>query len=179
MIDPGLADPARRYSRLEDRVVDRITRAIGEAERFHTQLLSSQDSSKNDPQPYYHPNTYAFYGADKLLKAYGQIRWVAREPSVNPTVLTPSNVRTGQFESAAEDGAREVRIGGDMRLRFSVWPEDAHGDETVPVQSGAGPTAYIRQTFAPAGFRHQESFQPETMRLLIRHLIVKIVQDIR
>ena len=177
MIDPALADPARRFSRTDRPVVDRIADAIGVAERFHTRLLTTAGGAQG--QPYYHPNTYAFYGADKDLRAYGQIRWVAREPVVNPSVLTPAGVRAGRLESTAANGEREVRVGQDLRLRFFVWPEDAHGDETVPVQSGAGPAAHVRQTFAPAGFRHQDSLQPESTRLLIRHLIVKIVQDVK
>jgi len=178
MIDPELADPARRFEDSERSVVDGISDAIREAEYFHTELLTLQDGNKGRT-PYYHPNTYAFHGADKSLKAYGQIRWVAREPSVSPAALTPSSIRKGDLKSITDQGAREVRIGQDLQLRFSVWPEDAHGDETVPVQSGAGPTAHIRQMFAPAGLRHQDSLQPETMRLLVRHLIVKIVQDVQ
>lgn len=177
MIDPALADPARRFSMTDRPVVDRIADAIGVAERFHTRLLTTAGGAQG--QPYYHPNTFAFYGADKDLRAYGQIRWVAREPVVNPSVLTPAGVRAGRLESTAANGEREVRVGQDLRLRFFVWPEDAHGDETVPVQSGAGPAAHVRQTFAPAGFRHQDSLQPESTRLLIRHLIVKIVQDVK
>jgi len=177
MIDPALADPARRFSRTDRPVVDRIADAIGVAERFHTRLLTTAGGAQG--QPYYHPNTFAFYGADKDLRAYGQIRWVAREPAVNPVVLTPAAIRAGRLESIAPNGEREVRVGQDLRLRFFVWPEDAHGDETVPVQSGAGAAAHVRQTFAPAGFRHQDSLQPESTRLLIRHLIVKIVQDVK
>lgn len=179
MIDPSLADPARRYAKSDKSVDDRIQDAIGVAERFHTELLTAGGGTTAKSAPYYHPNTFAFYGADKQLKAYGQIRWVAREPTVNPAVLTPSNIRGGRLASSAKNGDREVRIGQDLQLRFFLWPEDAHGDETVPVQSGAGPAAHIRQTFAPVGFRHQDSLQPETTRLLIRHLIVKIVQEIK
>lgn len=177
MIDPALADPARRFSKAEKPVIDRIADAIGVAERFHTQLLSTGSGAQS--QPYYHPNTFVFYGADKDLRAYGQIRWVAREPSVHASALTPSSIREGRLASAAANGDREVRIGSDLTLRFFVWPEDAHGDETVPVQSGAGPASHVRQIFAPSGFRHQDSLQPETTRLLIRHLIVKIVQDVK
>jgi len=179
MIDPALADPAGRFTKSDARVVDRISSAISDAERFHTRLLTGGRGKDGQPTPYYHPNTYAFYGADKDLKAYGQIRWVAREPVVNPTVLAPSAIRAGRLRAVAENGARDVQIGPALQLRFMLWPEDAHGDETVPIQSGAGPAQHIRQTFAPSGLRHQDSLCPETTRLLIRHLIVKIVQDIR
>lgn len=179
MIDPALADPAGRYTKADERVVDRITHAIDDAERLHTRVLTGARGKDGQPAPYYHPNTYAFYGADKDLKAYGQIRWVAREPAVNPVALPPSAIRAATLRAVAENGARDVQITPALQLRFVLWPEDAHGDETVPIQSGAGPAAHVRQTFAPTGFRHQDSLCPETTRLLIRHLIVKIVQDVR
>ena len=179
MIDPELADPARRHDNMDESVTDRISKAISAAEKLHAKLLMTGAAGNSPPKPYYHPHTYAFYGADKELKAFGQIRWVAREPSVNPTALSPSLIRAATLVSAAPNGDREVRVGRDLQLRFFVWPEDAHGDETVPVQSGAGSSAHVRQAFAPAGFRHQQSLEPEAMRLLVRHLIVKIVQEIQ
>lgn len=179
MIDPELADPARRYSKVGTAVVDLISDAIGAAEKLHTKLLMTGGDGSAPPKPYYHPHTYAFYGADKELKAFGQVRWVAREPSINPTALSPSLIRAATLVSATRNGDREVRVGRNLHLRFFIWPEDAHGDETVPVQSGAGPSSHVRQTFAPIGFRHQQSLEPEAMRLLVRHLIVKIVQEIQ
>jgi len=179
MIDPTLADPAKRHDNMDESVVDRISKAIGAAERLHTTLLMTGGAGSSSSKPYYHPHTYVFYGADKELKAFGQIRWVAREPSINPTALSPSLIRAATLVSATRNGDREVRVGRDLQLRFFVWPEDAHGDETVPVQSGAGSSPHVRQTFAPAGFRHQQSLEPEAMRLLVRHLIVKIVQEIK
>lgn len=179
MIDPALADPANRHTDADKPVTARITGAIDEAERLHTVVLTVKSGKDGATRPYYHPNTYAIYGADKDLKAYGQIRWVARESGLQPLALTPSNVRAGLAGTVRADGARDVHIGPHGALRFVLWPEDAHGDETVPVQSGAAPGAHVRQVFAPTGFRHQDSLRPETIRLLIRHLIVKIVQDIR
>ena len=74
---------------------------------------------------------------------------------------------------------REVEIEPGARLNFVLWPQDAPGDETVPAQSGAGTVSHVRRTFAAAGFRHQDSFQHDDMLLLTRHLIVKIVQEVR
>lgn len=178
MIDPGLADPAERYPVKNGGPLKKIMAAIKEAERFHTQVLSVKDSGK-DSKPYYHRHSYAFYGADKTLKSYGQIRWVARVPSTFTTALTPANVRAAELVAYGTAGRREVEIENGLRLSFVLLPQDAHGDETVPVQSGAGPESHVRRTFAPAGFRHQESFHQEDLLLLTRHLIVKIVQEVR
>lgn len=178
MIDPGLTDPARRYAHVSGGVRRRILDAIKEAERFHTQVLATDVQGKQ-AQPYYHPHSYAFYGADKALKAYGQIRWVARMPAHTRVALTPANLRAGKLVSHGKAGMREVEIENRIRLTFMLWPQDALGDETVPAQSGAGPASHVRQTFPAAGFRHQDSFQHEDLLLLTRHLIVKIVQEVR
>ena len=175
MIDPRLADPARRYAKLSGGVEKKIVAAIDAAERFHTELLVDEGKDK----PFYHPHTYAFYGADTALRSFGQIRWVAREPASTSTALTPANVRSGQHVQSDSEGGREVEIAKGLRLRFAIWPQDAQGDETVPVQSGSGPQPHVRQIFAPGGFRHQDSYQHEDMLLLTRHLIVKIVQEIK
>ncbi|MGH8853095.1 MAG: esterase/lipase family protein [Telluria sp.] len=178
MIDPKLADPAERYRNEELGVTTAILDAINAAERFHKRILSVGENKDGHAKPYYHPNTFVFYGNDASLKSYGQIRWVAREQSGTGAALTPANIRAGKLVSVGDGGARDVEIERGTRLRFIVWPQDAHGDETVPIQSGAGPQPYVRQTFSTSGYRHQESFQHDDMLLLTRHLIVKIVQDL-
>ena len=178
MIDPALADTASRYAFNEEGVAKTIIKAIDEAEHFHTKVLTTGGGAP-DPKPYYHPNSYAFYGADNSLRAYGRISWVARERANSEVALTTSNVRTGKLIDSRENGAREVEIENGLRLRFSMGPQNETGDETVPVQSSAGASRYVRQVFAPGGFRHQDCFQHEDMLLLTRHLIVKIVQGLK
>lgn len=178
MIDPGLADPAHRYRKRSGGVRKLILDAINEAERFHRQVLS-QDGAQGAGKPFYHPHSYAFYGADASLKAYGQVRWVTRLATDSRAVPTAANIRAAKFVAYGADGARNVEIEQGVHLTFTLWPQDANGDETVPVQSGAGPEKYVRQIFAAKGFRHQHSFRHEDMLLLTRHLIVKIVQEAR
>ncbi|MEG2899670.1 MAG: hypothetical protein RR983_05070 [Massilia sp.] len=181
MIDPALADPAQRYAKLHGGPVKKILDAINEAERFHRQVLGVEGKGGKST-PYYHRHSYAFYGADKTLKAYGKIRWVARMPSTSPAVLTTANVRAAKLVADGGKGSadtREVETANGVRLRFVLWPQDEQGDETVPLQSGAGAAAHVRGAFSPTGFRHQDSFQHEDMLLLTRHLIVKIVQEVR
>ena len=179
MIDPELADPALRYKNESEGVQSAILSAIRSAERFHTQLLVKGESGKAAAKPYYHANTYVFYGEDRALKTFTQIRWAAREPASGSIALTPANLRSARLMQTTQGSTREVEIDKGYRLRFSMWPQDGHGDETVPVQSGSAPERHVRGTFAAGGFRHQDSFKHEDMLLLTRHLIVKIVQDIR
>ncbi|MFC0251776.1 esterase/lipase family protein [Massilia consociata] len=179
MIDPSLADPAKQFVKQKDGVYKPILNAIDEAERFHREILAVGGHGANKGQPYYHPNTYSYHGTDRSLKTYEKIQWVAREDRHSPAPLTRANVRSATLSAVGADGAREVDIEKGLRLRFTIWPQDGYGDETVPVQSGAGPEPHVRQVFSAGGFRHQDSYQHPDMILLTRHLIVKIVQDIR
>ncbi|UVW26980.1 triacylglycerol lipase [Massilia sp. H6] len=179
MIDPSLADPAGKYGKAKGGVRQAILNSIDQAERFHTQILTVRSGSTDGATPYYHKNSYSFHGADRSLKTYGQICWIAREARLSPIALTRGSVRSGRLSAVREDGSREVEIDRGLKLRFVVRPQDAPGDETVPVQSGAGPQAHVRQVFSADGFRHQESFDDQDMLVLTRHLIVKIVQDVQ
>jgi pimeloyl-ACP methyl ester carboxylesterase len=180
MINPQLADPAGKYKQHDDGVTKAIIKAINAAETFHTRTLCAGPATAAEAgtTPYYHPNTYAFYGADSALRAYGEIRWVTREPTAQNLVLTAANVRSAKGSASPDGGVREVSVEGTS-LRFILWPQDAHGDETVPVQSGSGPAKYVKQIFATRGYRHQESFRNDDMLLLTRHLIVKMVQGFK
>jgi pimeloyl-ACP methyl ester carboxylesterase len=167
LINPSLADPARLYPINEGGATTKILKAISVAEAFHFGLAD-----------YYHPATYAYYGDDKNHPAYGQIRWVAREPQAPASQpLTAGNIRTARYMVHEPDGARTVEIEGRFILTFSVEPQESRGDDTVPRQSAAGPEGKIRQLFVTRGYRHQESYmQPDTL-LLTRYCIVKIVQE--
>jgi pimeloyl-ACP methyl ester carboxylesterase len=169
LVNPTLADPKGIYERKYGGVETVIGDAIKSAEKFHRELAD-----------YYHPQTYAFYGADKHHLSYGQIRWVAQEPGNSAAIpLTWANLQKAKFIEHGLDGARIVEVEGKYRLRFVPEPQDAPGDDTVPLQSGAGPADHVTLVFPTRGYGHQESFQDSNMILLTRHLIVKIVQGLK
>jgi len=169
LVDPALADPAGKYKpeNKNGTVEAAIEKAIDTAERFHKEHLGD----------YYHPNTYAFYGADPDRRAFGQVRWVGRKPSESRTVLTPSNVKEGSFIRHYPDG-RLVGVEPGCEMLFRPEPPDTRGDGTVPHQSGAGPAGNIRQLFETRGYDHQGSYRSEDMLMLTLRLIVRIVQGI-
>lgn len=166
LIDPAVGDPAGKYDRTKGGVERAIIKAIEDAEWFHTTSLDD----------YYHPHTYAFYGADPAYRSFGQVHWVARQTSSTGAVLTPSNVEKAQVVSHTNGGGRIVIVEGKTELRFEPEEQDTQGDGTVPRQSGAGPAGKIKQLFETRGYSHQESFKGEDMLMLTQYLIVKIVQ---
>jgi pimeloyl-ACP methyl ester carboxylesterase len=166
-INPCLADPANLYKK--DSAVNRkINDAISAAEKFHEWLAD-----------YYHPASYAYYGADKDHPAYGQIRWVAHAfPTGAQVPLTPANIRGAKYLGHTPDGARKVEIEGKTVLVFSVEQQESDGDDTVSHGSGAGPSGKIKQLFATRGYRHQESYKQHDTILLTCYCIVKVVQEL-
>jgi pimeloyl-ACP methyl ester carboxylesterase len=85
VINPELADPAKKYKKDSGGVRAAILRAIDQAEKFHTKILHT----------YYHPNTYAYYGADKQQLSYGVMRWITDDQDLL-TQQTSQLVCSGQ-----------------------------------------------------------------------------------
>jgi pimeloyl-ACP methyl ester carboxylesterase len=167
LIDPRLADPAKKYND-EAEVNDVIRKAVNHAERFHRQVLDT----------YYHPNTYAFYGADPEHMSFGAVRWVARDPGAG-AVFTESNLRGAVRKEYGSTGGRRVRVEGRTELYFVPARQDVAGDGTVPHQSGAGPRGKVKQLFDVRGFDHQGAFNHDAILMLTQHLIVKLVQKLQ
>ena len=167
LIDLELVDPAKKYHD-DPRALERAVKlAIKRAEHFHREALDT----------YYHPNTYAFYGADLNHKSFGTVRWLARDPG-DGAVFTEANVRGAVRTGYGESGGRRVRVEGKTNLDFLPAYQDSAGDGTVPQQSGAGPRGKAKQLFELHGLDHQYAYKDEAVLLLTQHLIVKMVQEL-
>lgn len=167
LINPGLADPAKLYKK-EGEAAKKINEAISAAEKFHHWLSD-----------YYHPTSFAYYGADKNHPSYGQIRWVAQASGADASVpVTAANIRSAKCLNHGPDGSRKVEVEGRMVLTFSVEQQESTGDDTVPDQSGAGPKGKVKALFATHGYRHQESYKHRDSILLTCYCIVKAVQEL-
>lgn len=167
LVDPQLADPANKY-RGDLRQVERAIRtAIDSAETFHRTTL-------ND---YYHPHTYAFYGADPAQMAFGTVCWTARDPA-SGAVFTDKNVRAAALAGYAAAGGRRVSVEGRPALDFAPGQQDAAGDGTVSFQSGAAPLGKVAQLFDMRGFDHQGAFDHQAVLLLTQHLVAKLAQKL-
>jgi hypothetical protein len=166
LIDPRLVDPAGKYKSEAD-ITDKIQKAIDSAEYFHKEVVDA----------YYHPNTYAFYGADPAYMSFGAVRWVARDPGVG-AVFTEGNLRSAALTGFRETVGRRVKVEGKTTLEFVPARQDIGGDGTVPPQSGAGPRGKVKQLFEIRGLDHQETFKNEAVLLLTQHLVAKLVQEL-
>lgn len=169
LVDPALADPAGKYKNKKKPVQTAIREAIDNAEQFHVRYLDD----------YYHPNTYAFYGADPEHVSFGQVHWVGTKETGLNTLLTPGNVKAAKPSVSYREGARLVNVDTDCSVIFKPKPGDIPGDGTVPHQSGAGPAGKVKQIFETRGYDHQGSYNDHTMLLLTLRLIVKIAQEVK
>lgn len=160
MIDPALADPAGKS---KGRVIQKIRTAIDDAERFHKQILGA----------YYHPNTYAFYGADPAHLSFGSVCW---HMATAEGVIPLSSVKEGRLLDRTSEAYRDVEFLGGSKARFEYSSQDAPGDGTVPRESGAGPEGKVIAAFRTTGYDHQGSYGDEAMLMLTQQLIARIVQ---
>jgi len=166
LINPALADPAKKYQLQPGGIEEAVRKAVGIAEKFHRELGE-----------YFHPNTYAFYGDDQSQFSYGHVRWTARQTSGSTGALTPSNVTVGKFIGHTAAGERRVLVEGKTELRFSTDAQDSRGDGTVPSLSGAGVTGKVKKAFPTRGHDHQFSFTSNDALMLTLRLIVQISQE--
>jgi hypothetical protein len=166
LVDPKLADPSGKYKG-ERALMDAFRKAVDSAEHFHREVLGT----------YYHPNTYAFYGADPARMSFGAVRWVARDPG-NGAVFTEANIRGAVRRGYGPNGGRRVRVEDRAELQFVPARQDTAGDGTVPHQSGAGPRGKVGQLFDIHGFDHQGTFNSDAVLLLTHHLVAKLVQKL-
>jgi pimeloyl-ACP methyl ester carboxylesterase len=166
LVDPKLADPSGRYKG-ERAFMETFRQAINSAERFHREVLGT----------YYHPNTYAFYGADPAHMSFGSVRWVARDPG-SGAVFTESNLRYAARVGDGSTEGRRVRVEDRTELHFVPARQDVAGDGTVPHQSGVGPRGKVGQLFDIRGFDHQGVFNNDAVLLLTHHLVAKLVQKL-
>lgn len=171
LTDPDLADPAGKYKAASGGVEIAINDAIAQAEKFHTTILGI----------YYHPNTYAYYGADEEKRSFGVFLWITEEQRA---LAEPLNkiLPAGKGEATTFDGERyvvipEVFTSPVRAIVFMPGEQDTCGDGTVSWQSGDGPRGKVRRIFRTTGFDHQGSYGNRDMLKLTHHLICKIVQE--
>lgn len=170
MINLDLVDPAGKYADKKGNVDTAIGDAINAAEQFHTKVLDT----------YYHPNTYAYYGADAQYLSYGEVRWLAHTGKFEGAAFaSPGDAQQARPLGSTFPGGRNVETQAGATLYFEPAAQAARGDNTVPAESGAGPAGKIRQLFRTGGYGHAASCNDEAMQLLTQYLIAKIVQEVK
>lgn len=158
------------------------------ARKFHAELGT-----------YYHPNTYAYYGADPKQPSFETVTWRVRpglRPNDSPAPSMAAVVSMG-YDSVRADGSNPEYVGGSTEVQPSYDPlgggssvyetsywelhgqmQDGAGDGTVPISSGAAPMKHgsgkVRQQFKLTGFAHEPSYKDLTARRAVLYAVTKI-----
>lgn len=128
LINDRLLNPLDPKKQTTNQDWENFTQLIRDkVKRFH------QDISRK-----YHRNTYAFYGNDPELKAWGDVTW---KRWVNPRVDTPymPDMQVGQSFWDNGTGSQQVAIDAAFPSNgpvFTLQDADESGDGTVPARSG-------------------------------------------
>lgn len=153
---------------------------------------------------YYHPQTYAHYGADEKRKTWNTITWRLESKKdgtikAQPPIATQAadyalvsdfvklgvcflrNTATAGDMLVNENGVGVIRPYAGDAYRAAMMPVDDPGDGTVPSHSGKAPAAQAQFAASMAGFTHQDSYLDEKVRSVTLYSILhlaKLAKDI-
>jgi hypothetical protein len=176
MINPALLDPAGTIRKQKEKPAKLYQDAVNEAENFHKKLGL-----------YAHPETYGFYGIDDVkFRSFGSVEWTIPEvPGHKNSPEEIRNARAISFKSGQATLALKVfdpAYGRDNEAHVTAKlsnMRNQRGDGTVPEDSGKmlEHLALIpRESFAMAGFGHQDAYDnPYALQATI-YFIARIIQ---
>ncbi len=175
MVNEDLINPAGLTDDRGEEDINRYTKAIGVAEKFHNAL-----------DLYCHPVTYAYYGADKKQVSFGSVNWSTKHEVGSEFEWQLPTLKTNDFDL----NGKSVLSVGLQKATFKLenappppkdeqWGDMVYsGDGTVPFDSGnliaQGGSRPV--TFRMTGFDHQMSYNNEPVRQCVLWCIAKIIQ---
>jgi len=129
---------------------------------------------------YYHPNTYAHYGADSERSSWEKVTWaVSRDFSGH---------RWKDLRIVGDNQQGELHVrpcdanpGHSGFHTVVLGPSIGPGDQTVPAKSADHQfsSGRLRAVFRQTGYEHQESYQNDGAVCSTLYSIVRIVMDMR
>ena len=180
LIDDRLLNPLDPNKQTADQDWKKFKGLISDTVQPFHQAISHQ----------YHCNTYAFYGDDVELKAWGDVTWKMSAPLNGPPI---NDLTSGKLGWDAGTGSPTVDyMDGRYDRGFTLQAADEPGDGTVPRRSGKAPAGQrgVQLCIPLKGFEHEAAYKdnsstlidftkhPERRRLTL-WAIIKIAYDIR
>lgn len=151
---------------------------LAEAQAFHAKIAG-----------YYHPNSYAHYGADAARKAFGGVHWRIGHNCVNTTGWQDWPITGDSRQGALEllrwqEGAATNRAFKTPSnpavvprpIAAALAPPDEAGDQTVPVRSADDQlnSGRFKAVFRQSGYEHQASYKDEHALASTLYSVVRI-----
>ena len=122
----------------------------------------------------YHARTYAYYAAEHQRPSWNEVQWKC-------PVSLPGDIRTAKAKDDNMNGEIYLSVGKNIARRFVLQGPAGPGDGTVPAESGAAPTAHVRQIFRHEGtlkghdsYDHQFSYNSKITQAATLYSIVSI-----
>ena len=191
----GLLDPAQQHKNKKSGLStawEDYTRTIKKARLFHKGAIDefeTKDEQEHFLGHYYHPNTYAHYGADPEIATFAVVRWRGEVPAFLKLGETPEFYQAAALKGSDGEERRWVELSyPDLefksqlevaRARQSNIPvvavpnatqsfhclmshkgPDGSGDGTVPAASGVAPGQHgVSRIYKLHGFEHQGAYE--------------------
>jgi len=180
LVKEELIDPAEREER--EKTKGEGGEIVGERSRDSDfkRFSGNMDEARqlqNLIEDKYHPNTYAYYGADPKQLAWNEVHWKAAQAFDG--VLKEALLMDDDFNGTVQLSAKEK-----SRHSFEIQKAQGPGDGTVPAESGSAPTPHVIQIFRHEGkgkghesYDHQGSYKAKIAQSVTLYSIVKIVAD--
>ncbi|WP_156650909.1 hypothetical protein [Massilia sp. Root133] len=125
----------------------------------------------------YHPETYAYYGADAKQLAWNEVHWKA-------TKAVAGDLKRALLMADDLNGSIKLSFNEKNQRGFEIQKAQGPGDGTVPAESGSAPTPYVVQIFRHEGkskghesYDHQGSYEAKLAQSVTLYSIVKIVSS--
>ena len=161
---------------------------LNRAHKFHVELGN-----------FYHPKTYAHWGADDKQKAWHKVSWQiqglreissglqAKQPSSEK--IDAASLQRDQMAGWAEildkssagdvwvrnaQGVGVIRRSDGNYYRAKLSSQDQTGDATVPAHSSRAPEPYVSFFAEMQGFEHQNSYKSLRVKAVTFYSVMAI-----
>lgn len=147
-------------------------------------LLDKAKAFHNTLKGYYHPNTYAHYGADPKQAAWQTVTWEvdgkAQVPDVAALAIKHDNEQ-GIMSMHAEGVKNMMRGVPTQIVMAKLLPPLDPGDQTVPAHSADDQlrSGTLKGVFRQNGYEHQNSYKDEAALHSTLYSLVRIAQTMQ
>ena len=150
------------------------------------QLLDSAKAFHIIINGYYHPNSFAIYGADAQRMAWGNVIWRLNrqvDPQDVSGLLLRDDDATGELglllPLAMSRNSAQNRGRNSEAISAVLGPPVDAGDETVPIRSSDDQVSKCKVVFRQAGYDHQASYQDDRAISASLFSIIRIISSMK
>jgi hypothetical protein len=125
----------------------------------------------------YHPQTYAYYAADREKLAWNEVHWKSEIPVYG-------DLKNALLKDDDFNGTVSLSFEERDKYQFEIQKAKGPGDGTVPAESGLAPTPHVIQIFRHEGkekghesYDHQNSYKAKVAQAVTLYSIIKIVAN--